>query len=96
MASIASEPLQHIEEVDERYAKNLKNLSIMIMSISNSSIPQAPPKDEVISTYEEHEDSVYSAVWSVTDAWVFASLSYDGRMVINHVPSQEKFAILTS
>ena len=52
--------------------------------------------DEVIRTFEEHEDSVYRAVWSSADAWVFASLSYDGRLVINHVPTQEKFAILTS
>ncbi len=53
-------------------------------------------KDEVIARYEEHEDSVYRCVWSVADAWVFASLSFDGRVVINHVPSQEKFSILTS
>ena len=58
--------------------------------------PPAPQKDEVIQRYEEHEDSVYTAVWSTADAWVFASLSYDGRLVINHVPNQEKFAILTS
>ena len=60
--------------------------------------PYRPPvlKDEVIATYEEHEDSVYRAVWSVADAWVFASLSFDGRVVVNHVPSQEKFSILTS
>lgn len=94
MASIASEPLQHMDDIDERYAKNvvrnLKNVCCVYYR------PQAPPKDEVICTYEEHEDSVYSAVWSAADAWVFASLSYDGRLVINHVPSQEKFAILTS
>lgn len=55
-----------------------------------------PLRDEVIATYEEHEDSVYAAVWSSADAWVFASLSYDGRLVINHVPSKEKFSILTA
>ena len=55
-----------------------------------------PSVDEVIAQYEEHEDSVYSAVWSSADAWVFASLSYDGRLVVNHVPQQEKFSILTS
>jgi len=37
----------------------------------------SPPRDEVIHCYEEHEDSVYSAVWSVADAWVFASMSYE-------------------
>lgn len=54
------------------------------------------PGDEVLAVYEEHEDSVYAVSWSVADAWLFASLSYDGRLVINHVPSQEKYAILTS
>lgn len=54
------------------------------------------PPDEVIAKFEEHEDSVYSVVWSTADAWVFASLSYDGRLVLNHVPPQEKFSILTS
>lgn len=56
---------------------------------------QLPP-DEVLAKFEEHEDSVYSVVWSSADAWVFASLSYDGRLVVNHVPAQEKFSILTS
>lgn len=54
-----------------------------------------PPTDDVLAKYEEHEDSVYAVTWSTADAWVFASLSYDGRFVINHVPSQEKLAILT-
>jgi len=48
----------------------------------------------VIQKYDEHEDSVYSVEWSSADRWTFASLSYDGRMVINHVPSNEKFNIL--
>ena len=32
--------------------------------------------------------------WSAVDPWVFASLSYDGRVVINRVPSQIKYKIL--
>lgn len=78
VASIASEPLQHlVEEEEEEGARE-------------------SAADEVIVKYEEHEDSVYNAVWSAADAWIFASLSYDGRLVINHVPQQEKFSILTS
>jgi WD40 repeat protein len=50
--------------------------------------------DKLIKTYEEHEDSVYSVAWSCCDAWIFASLSYDGRVVINHVPPAEKYKIL--
>lgn len=34
-------------------------------------------------TYDEHEDSVYGLAWSVADPWLVASLSYDGRVVVN-------------
>jgi WD40 repeat protein len=50
--------------------------------------------DKLIKSYEEHEDSVYNIAWSCYDAWVFASLSYDGRVVVNHVPPTEKYKIL--
>ncbi|CAI8006312.1 EARP and GARP complex-interacting protein 1 [Geodia barretti] len=81
LPSIASEPLRHIEPDEGE---------------EDEERPPSPMTDDVIRTFEEHEDSVYEAVWSSADAWVFASLSYDGRLVINHVPTQEKFAILTS
>lgn len=53
-----------------------------------------PVKDGVIATFDEHEDSVYAVEWSTADPWVFASLSYDGRLVINRVPRAEKYKIL--
>ena len=62
----------------------------------HSNTPSPPVKDEVVRVYQEHEDSVYCAKWSTADAWVFASLSYDGRLVISHVPSAEKYRILMS
>ena len=51
-------------------------------------------RDALIKTYDEHEDSVYSIAWSVCDPWIFASLSYDGRVAIRNVPSEEKYRIL--
>ncbi|XP_050402615.1 EARP and GARP complex-interacting protein 1 [Patella vulgata] len=56
--------------------------------------PVEAPTDGVIATYEEHEDSVYAVAWSTADPWVFASLSYDGRLVVNRVPRAEKYKIL--
>lgn len=53
-----------------------------------------PLQDSVIATYEEHEDSVYAVEWSSADPWLFASLSYDGRLVINRVPRALKYHIL--
>nr|XP_039269101.1 EARP-interacting protein homolog [Styela clava] len=51
-------------------------------------------EDGVIGVYEEHEDSVYAVEWSAADPWTFASLSYDGRFVINRVPKKVKYGIL--
>jgi len=31
---------------------------------------------------------------SAADAWIFASLSLDGKVVVNHVPPSEKYKIL--
>jgi WD40 repeat protein len=50
--------------------------------------------DKLIRTYDENEDSVYSVAWSAADAWIFAALSYDGRVVVHHVPPPEKYKIL--
>ena len=51
-------------------------------------------EDGVISVWSDHEDSVYTAEWSSADPWTWASLSYDGRLVIGHVPQTVKFNIL--
>jgi len=53
-----------------------------------------PVSDGLIKRYEEHEDSVYSCCWSHSDPWIFASVSYDGKVVVNRVPSEEKYRIL--
>lgn len=80
--SLSSEPFGHMDdEEEEEENKEVKE-------------EPSPPSDGVISTYEEHEDSVYAVEWSTADPWVFASLSYDGRLVINRVPRTEKYKIL--
>lgn len=50
--------------------------------------------DGVVSVCEEHEDSVYAVEWSCADPWIYASLSYDGRLVISRVPRATKYHIL--
>lgn len=78
MASISSEPHGQLMEDEE-----------------NEEIEKEPSlEDGKIKTFEDHEDSVYCAEWSANDPWVFASLSYDGRLVINFVPRSIKFRIL--
>eukprot|EP00127_Corallochytrium_limacisporum_P002148 Clim_evm42s108 gene=Clim_evmTU42s108 len=51
-------------------------------------------EDGVIGVFEEHEDSVYAVEWSATDPWIFASVSYDGRIVFNRMPQEEKYRVL--
>ncbi|KAJ3296795.1 Protein tssc1 [Borealophlyctis nickersoniae] len=41
------------------------------------------PVDGLVAAYDQHEESVYSVAWSNGDPWIFASLSYDGRVVVN-------------
>ena len=57
-------------------------------------VVKPPQPDELIVTYDVHEDSVYKVQWSSANSWVFASLSYDGRLAINHVPHSETLKIL--
>uniref|UniRef100_A0A1A8LUL6 Tumor suppressing subtransferable candidate 1 n=1 Tax=Nothobranchius pienaari TaxID=704102 RepID=A0A1A8LUL6_9TELE len=85
MVSISSEPFGHLVD-DEELSEGEDN--------HQEDKTKEPLKDSVVSTYEEHEDSVYAAEWSSADPWLFASLSYDGRLVINRVPRALKYRIL--
>ena len=53
-----------------------------------------PPVDGLVKVYEQHEESVYSLAWSPADPWIFASVSYDGRLVVNTVPQDHKYKII--
>ncbi|XP_041359477.1 EARP and GARP complex-interacting protein 1-like [Gigantopelta aegis] len=85
IVSLSSEPFGHLVDKDDDSDNDGDSLQDR---------PVDPPKDGVIATYEEHEDSVYAVTWSTADPWVFGSLSYDGRLVINRVPRAEKYKIL--
>ena len=51
--------------------------------------------DALIRTYKkEFEESIYQVVWSANNAWVFAALSSDGKVVVGHVPPNTKYKIL--
>lgn len=72
--------------------------SISVKSVENHSIysnqGESNDEDEIINTYEPHEDSIYNVRWSQQDPWVFSSLSYDGTVIFNRVPNQEIYKIL--
>ncbi|KAJ7957956.1 WD repeat-containing protein DWA2-like [Quillaja saponaria] len=39
----------------------------------------------LLNTYSNYEDSVYGIAWSCCEPWTFASLSYDGRVVVESI-----------
>lgn len=57
-------------------------------------VARSDPEDRVIARFDQHEESVYCVEWSAADPWTLASLSYDGRLLINRVPKAEKYKIL--
>lgn len=71
-----------------------KPLGAETTKASDANASSAVPADGLIKRFEEHEDSCYSCCWSATDAWVFTSISFDGKLVVNRVPGEEKYRIL--
>ena len=49
---------------------------------------------DVRVTRFECSDTNADVAWSASDPWVYATLSYDGAIVVHHVPSKEKYKIL--
>ncbi|XP_046739844.1 EARP-interacting protein homolog [Diprion similis] len=82
VASISSEPFGHLISSEDEPAQ------------TDDGSNKNKMEDGVVGRYEEHEDSVYGVEWSSADPWTFASLSYDGRLVINKVPRKYKYQIL--
>lgn len=64
------------------------------MRIEGDDASSSTLQDGVVCVREEHEDSVYAAEWSHADPWIYASISYDGRLVVNRVPRAVKYQIL--
>ena len=60
---------------------------------------ESSPKNESNSqdirvTRHECSDVTADVAWSATDPWIYATLSYDGAIIVHHVPSKEKYKIL--
>ncbi|GKC26349.1 WD repeat-containing protein DWA2, partial [Tanacetum coccineum] len=41
--------------------------------------------ESLLHSYSDYEDSVYGLSWSSREPWLFASLSYDGRVVVESI-----------
>nr|XP_043631940.1 WD repeat-containing protein DWA2-like [Erigeron canadensis] len=51
-------------------------------SMSNSGTRRT---ESLLHSYSDYEDSVYGLSWSSREPWLFASLSYDGRVVLESI-----------
>ncbi|CAI9117076.1 OLC1v1018400C1 [Oldenlandia corymbosa var. corymbosa] len=54
---------------------------------TSESSMESPSKNvyQMLNSYSDYEDSVYGLTWSSRQPWMFASLSYDGRVVVESV-----------
>ncbi|XP_052189200.1 WD repeat-containing protein DWA2-like isoform X2 [Diospyros lotus] len=55
--------------------------------ITSESLAESPTKraDPLLNSYSDYEDSVYGIAWSSREPWIFASLSYDGRVAVETI-----------
>lgn len=70
------------------YDSSEVHLNLLFILSFVTSIPDGPLQ------WCEHEDSVYCVEWSPAEPWTFASLSYDGRLLLNRVRRTYKYQIL--
>eukprot|EP00941_MAST-03F_sp_MAST-3F-sp1_P001635 g1635.t1 len=68
--------------------------SAPVLEVEDDNETSKTAADCLINSFDEHEDSIYSTAWSACEPWVYASLSFDGRVVVGDVPSEEKYKIL--
>lgn len=47
-----------------------------------------------VAQHTQHGDSIYAAAWGAADSWMYLTVSFDGKAVLHHVPSKEKYKIL--
>ncbi|ORX87735.1 WD40 repeat-like protein [Basidiobolus meristosporus CBS 931.73] len=94
--SSSSDCQVNLERVDSISSSRLNETNTRFDEASSmhSAAYEYNTQDLLVFAYEDHEESVYSAVWSNADPWILASLSNDGRLVINFVPREEKYKIL--
>ncbi|KAL6521710.1 WD repeat-containing protein dwa2 [Orobanche gracilis] len=71
-------------------AVNLWNASSSVgddIKLESSMKSSSRHVDYLLNSYNDYEDSVYGLTWSSRQPWMFASLSYDGRVVVESVKS---------
>ena len=85
--SVSSAPLLELDEGDSGEGDGEG-------SSSSKVVEPRLAADQAVRVHTDHSDSVTGLAWSLKNAWVYASLSYSGRVAISTVPSAEKYRVL--
>lgn len=88
LSTISSAPLLTYDDEDDFGRHQSSNKDDNSGNLQDTSAPNAR-----VGRYE-HGDSVYAATWGAADAWIYMTVGYDGKAVLHHVPSKEKYKIL--
>jgi WD40 repeat protein len=73
---------------------NMSSIAFQNISGDVESIPASA--DHHVRSYVDHEDGITGLAWSAGgNQFLFATLSYDGRVIINKVPDNEVKALLS-
>ena len=78
ISSISSAPLMTLEDED----------------VGGSSSSSSSSSSNIRIGRYEHSDACYASSWGTADAWIYLSVGYEGKAVLHHVPSDEKYKIL--
>jgi WD40 repeat protein len=62
-------------------------VNLELLSESNNS-------PSLLHSFDELDDSVYGVEWSPLDPWVFAAVSYSGRVLVTTVPQNTRHQLL--
>eukprot|EP01060_Flectonema_neradi_P030280 TRINITY_DN4364_c0_g1_i1.p1 TRINITY_DN4364_c0_g1~~TRINITY_DN4364_c0_g1_i1.p1 ORF type:complete len:346 (+),score=40.30 TRINITY_DN4364_c0_g1_i1:542-1579(+) len=76
---------------DRESAVKLWNLPTLS---SHQSSDDRNSNDSLLKSISDFDDSVYAIAWS--SAWLFASVSYKGKVMVHQVPKDIKYSILLS
>ncbi|XP_061969536.1 WD repeat-containing protein DWA2-like isoform X2 [Populus nigra] len=56
--------------------------------LTSESVLKSPTRELdslLLNSFSDYDDSVYGLAWSSQEPWIFASLSYDGRVVVESI-----------
>jgi WD40 repeat protein len=93
ISSISSAPLLTLDDDDDDHRHHHQGEDPTSGGGGSNATGESPGPNVRVSRLE-HMDSVYATAWGAADAWIYASAGYDGKVVVNHVPSKEKYKIL--